>query len=66
MRIDDPMTVGMVAGELGLSRGRVHQKLQAGDFPGAIQLSDGTWLIPRKALDATPKRNPGRPKKASK
>lgn len=56
------MTVGMVAGELNLSRVRVHQKIQAGDFPGAVQLADGTWLIPRKALDSNRNPKAGRPR----
>ena len=66
MRKEDLMSVGMVAGELGVSRGRVHQKIQAGDFPSAFQLADGTWLIEKKDLDRNRERNPGRPKKASK
>jgi hypothetical protein len=66
VRKEDLMTVGMVAGELSLSRGRVHQKIAAGDFPSAFQLSDGTWLIEKKDLERNRERNPGRPKKGAK
>ncbi len=62
MRKEDLMSVGMVAGELGISRGRVHQKIAAGDFPSAFQLEDGTWLIDRKDLEKNRQRNPGRPR----
>lgn len=63
MRKEDLMTVGMVAGELGISRARVHQKIAQGDFPSAFQLADGTWLIDRKDLAQNRVRNAGRPKK---
>ena len=66
MRKEDLMTVGMVAGELGISRVRVHQKIARGDFPSAYQLADGTWLIERKDLAANRKPKTGRPKKVSK
>lgn len=63
MNKKDLMTVGLVAGELGVSRGRVHQKIAAGDFPSAFQLGDGTWLIDEKDLAANRDRRPGRPQK---
>lgn len=52
----------MVAGELGVSRVRVHQKIAAGDFPSAYQLADGTWLIDGKDLPANSSPKIGRPK----
>lgn len=67
MKKEDLMSVGMVAGELGISRVRIHQKIAQGDFPSAFQLENGTWLIDRKDLAQNRVRNPGRPKtKASK
>lgn len=66
MNKKDLCTVGMVAGELGLSRVRVHQKIAQGDFPSAFQLGDGTWLIEKKDLERNRVRNTGRPKKGAK
>jgi hypothetical protein len=63
---EDLYTVGMVAGELGISRQRVHYKIANGDFPSAFQLADGTWLIEKKDLERNRVRNPGRPKKEAK
>jgi len=60
------MTVGMVAGELGISRQRVHYKIERGDFPSAFQLADGTWLIEKKDLESATARNPGRPTRKAK
>lgn len=62
MKNENIRTVGMVAGELGVSRVRVHQKIAAGDFPSAYQLTDGTWLIDANDLSANRNPKPGRPK----
>ncbi len=62
MKKQDLMSVGMVAGELGISRVRIHQKIAAGDFPSAFQLAGGTWLIDKKDLETNRVRNPGRPR----
>lgn len=67
MKKEDLMSVGMVAQALGKTRDGIHKKIQAGHFPSAFQLADGTWLIDKKDL-AQAERNPGRPrtKKESK
>ena len=64
MRKEDLMSVGMVAQALGKTRDGIHKKIQAGHFPSAFQLEDGTWLIDRKDL-AQAARNPGRKKAKS-
>ncbi len=63
MKRDDLMTVGMVAGELGISRDRVHQLIRAQRFPSAFQLASGQWLIEAKDVEATRVRANGRPRK---
>lgn len=62
MKNESIRTVGMVAGELGVSRVRVHQLLADGRFPSAFQLDGGQWLIDHKDLATNRVRNPGRPK----
>jgi hypothetical protein len=66
LKKEDLCTVGMVAGELGISRQRVHYKIANGDFPSAFQLADGTWLIEKKDLETNRARKSGRPKKETK
>lgn len=49
----DPITPGQAAAAHGVNRSRIHKLLDEGRIPGAVQLENGQWMLP-KAFTITP------------
>lgn len=53
----DPITPGQAAHAHGVNRSRIHKLLGEGRIPGAVQLDNGQWMLPRAfTITAAPKR----------
>ena len=53
MAADRPLlSVTEAAERLGITRARAYRWVAAGQFPGAVQLAGGHWLVKKAVLDA--------------
>lgn len=53
----DPITPGQAADAHKVNRSRIHKLLQQKRIPGAVQLDNGQWWLPRTfAIAPAPKR----------